>query len=277
MLPPRARLLRAFGYSAVGWAVLALLRTSLRVVVIPRPPAQAAAVLGQVLLASLPWLLAGPAVVILAGRLGWQRGWRARTVAVHAAAALMLSLLEAGWSWLILPVAGYPMTLPAPVFYLVRLDQSLFLYLCLLGIGLALRHRRRRDEAAARGARLESRLLHARLHILELQLHPHFLFNTLNAVSELVHRDAALARAVLADLRELLGRSLDPRAGQEIALRDELALLEPYARIQRTRFAGSLDVVVDVDPATLDAAVPRLVLQPLVENAIRHGTSRRAG
>jgi len=276
MLPSRASVVRALGYSAAGWLVLVVLRTGLRLVAIPRTPAEALGVLWLVMAASLPWLFAAPAVVALAERLPWTRGHRARTAALHVLAAVALSLTDAVWLWQVLLHSGYPMTLPPSVFYLVRLEQTVFLYLCLVGLGLALRHRRRLDEATAHTARLESRLLHARLHVLELQLQPHFLFNALNAVSELVHRDAISARAMLASLRELLGRSLDTAAGQEIPLRDELALLEPYVGIQRTRFAGSLDVVLSVEPATLAAMVPRLVLQPLVENAIRHGTARRA-
>ncbi len=277
MPPLHARILRALGYSAVGWIVLALLRTSLRVAVIPRSPGAAAAVLGQVLLASLPWLLAAPAIVAVASRLGWQRGTRVRTAGVHLLILLALSVVDAAWGWLVLPLVGYPMTLPPAVFYLIRLDQVVFLYLCLVGIGVAVRHQRRLEQAATRAAWLASRILHARLHVLELQLHPHFLFNTLNAASELVHRDPAAARSMLASLRELLARSLDDGSAQEIPLREELALLEPYARIQHTRFAGSLTIAVDADADALDARVPRLVLQPLVENAIRHGTARRAG
>ena len=176
-----------------------------------------------------------------------------------------------------LPLTGYPITVSPVVWYLVRLDQVCFLYLCLVGLGVGLRHRARLDAALVRAASLHAELLQARLHVLALQLHPHFLFNTLNAVSELVHRDAAAARRMLDSLRDLLARSLDAGAAQEVPLREELALLEPYARIQRTRFADSLDIRVEAAPETLDAAVPRLVLQPLVENAIRHGTARRVG
>ena len=113
--------------------------------------------------------------------------------------------------------------------------------------------------------------------MLALQLHPHFLFNTLNTISELVHRNASAAQAMLADLADLLRRSLEAGAIQEVTLRDELELLEPYARIQRTRFSGSLDIRTEIDPEALGARVPRLLLQPLVENAIRHGTARRTG
>jgi LytS/YehU family sensor histidine kinase len=269
--------LQAYGIAAVGWVLLALVRTALRIAAIPRPFGTALAIFGQLLLASLPWLLVAPAIVALAARLPWQPGRRVRTAVTLAAIGIAFSVVDSMWGRLVLPLAGYPMTLSAGVWYLVRLDQALFTYAALVGLGVALRHRRRLDQARLRGAQLEARLIHARLHVLALQLHPHFLFNTLNAVSELVHRDAVAARRMLDSLRELLSRSLDGDAAQEVPLAEELALLEPYATIQRTRFAGSLTIRVEPDPGSLSALVPRLVLQPLVENAIRHGTARRAG
>ncbi len=270
-------LFRTFGFAAASWLLLALIRTSLRIAAIPRPLGTAVTIFGQVLAGSLLWLVWAPGVVALAERLPWQKGDRLRTVGTHVAVALSITVVEAAWGWLVLPLVGYPMTQPPLVWYLVRLDQVCFLYLCLVGLGVGLRHRARLDTALLRSTSLNAELLRARLHVLALQLHPHFLFNTLNAVSELVHRDAAAARRMLDSLRELLARSLDASARQAVPLREELALLEPYARIQRTRFADSLDIQVEAAPETLDASVPRLVLQPLVENAIRHGTARRGG
>jgi hypothetical protein len=260
----------------VVWVLLAAVRTGLRLASIPRPLAAALALFGRVLLVSLPWLFLAPLVVAVAMRLTWRPGRRWRTVGVHLVLAIGLALVDSLWGWIALPAAGDPMTFSPGLWYLYRLDQTLFTYLCLVGIGLALRHRRRLDQARVRTTRLESQLTHARLHVLTLQLHPHFLFNTLNAVSELVHREPAAARRMLDNLRELLHRSLEGSAAQEHPLREELAMLGSYARIQRTRFADSLAIVVDAAPDTLDAMVPRMVLQPLVENAIRHGTARRA-
>jgi LytS/YehU family sensor histidine kinase len=253
----------------MGWILLGLLRTGLRVATIPRPLPAAAATLLQVLLASLPWLLLAPAIVALAAG--------TRGAAVHVALAIAMWLMDAAWGWLVLPAAGYPIGLSPGGFLLSRLDQALFLYLSLLGIGLALRHHRRRAQAREHSARLEARLLHARLHVLELRLQPHFLFNTLNAVSELVHRDARAAQSMLESLRTLLACSLDGGKRQAVPLREELALLEHYAAIQRARFAGSLTILAAADPTALEARVPRFLLQPLVENAIRHGTARRSG
>ena len=277
MLPLPSQVLRVVGWSVAGWLVLGGLRTALRIVAIPRPPAVALGVLTQVLIASAPWLVAAPVIVALASRQprgGWDR-WR--IVAVHAGVALAVSVADAAWGWLILPRLGAPILVRPEVFYLFRLDQVAFLYAGLVGLGIALRHRQRLAEAEGRAGRLEMQLLRARLHVLELQLHPHFLFNTLNAVSELVHRDPSASRTMLASLRELLDRALGTDGAQEITLREELALLAHYARIQRARFAGSLEIATEVEDASLEARVPRLVLQPLVENAIRHGTAHRSG
>jgi len=269
--------IRRISLATASWILLALVRTSLRIAAIPRPFGTAVLIFGQVLTASVLWLVWAPGVVALAKRLPWRAGQRLRIVAIHLAVATAITVAEAAWAWLVLPLVGYPMTLSPGVWYLVRLDQTCFLYLCLVGLGLGLRYRSRLDAALVRAASLNAELLQARLHVLALELHPHFLFNTLNAVSELVHRDAATARRMLSSLRELLARSLDPGVTQEVPLREELALLEHYACIQRTRFAGSLRIDVEAAPETLDASVPRLVLQPLVENAIRHGTARRMG
>jgi len=104
-----------------------------------------------------------------------------------------------------------------------------------------------------------------------MQLHPHFLFNTLHTISALIHRDANAADAMLARLSDLLRLTLDRVGTQQLQLKEELDFIEKYLEIEHTRFGDRLRVVFDVDPVVLDAAVPSLVLQPLVENALRHG------
>src|SRR5690242_6113059 len=110
-----------------------------------------------------------------------------------------------------------------------------------------------------------------RLHVLEAQLHPHFLFNTLNSIATLMHEDVDAADEMMAKLATLLRRTLNRNGANEIPLKEELEILEIYLDIQRTRFADRLTTVVDADPSTLDVMVPKLILQPLVENAVRHG------
>jgi len=138
-------------------------------------------------------------------------------------------------------------------------------------------HRIHEARLAARSARLETQLARTELQILRSQLDPHFLFNALHVISELVHVDPSRADRMVARLGDLLRMSAALARSSDVALRKELEFVNAYLEIQEARFGGKLRVVRDVDIATLDAAVPSLVVQPLVENAIRHGTSRRAG
>lgn len=126
-----------------------------------------------------------------------------------------------------------------------------------------------------RTAQLETRLAHAQLDMLKMQLHPHFLFNTLNAISALMHRDTKAAEEMLAGLSDLLRLTLDNAAVQEVTLKSELEFTGRYLEIEQVRFADRLKVHFDIDPETLDALVPNMVLQPLVENAVRHGIATR--
>ncbi len=131
---------------------------------------------------------------------------------------------------------------------------------------------RRRGLAAATYAR---QLAEARLHVLSAQLQPHFLFNTLHAISALVREDPARAEQLLARLSEMLRLTLRAGNRAETTLDEELALLRRYAEIQETRYGDRLRVAFEVEPGVRGAMVPRLILQPLVENAIRHGITRR--
>jgi signal transduction histidine kinase len=123
---------------------------------------------------------------------------------------------------------------------------------------------------------MERSFSQARLNALRMQLDPHFLFNALNTISAQVERSPRLARNMIEHLGDLLRLSLDARDRQEIPLAEELAFLEHYVAIQKIRFAESLRIEIEVNPEVKYALVPCLTLQPLVENAIRHGVSRRA-
>ncbi|HEX3437140.1 MAG TPA: histidine kinase [Pseudacidobacterium sp.] len=123
---------------------------------------------------------------------------------------------------------------------------------------------------------LESLVRQAELKALQYQIHPHFLFNTLNSISTLVYeRDTATANRMIARLADFLRATLDDEGAYEVPLRDELDITSLYLEIEKTRLGERLTVIEDTDPALLDAAVPRLILQPLVENAVRHGIGKR--
>jgi two-component system, LytTR family, sensor kinase len=157
-----------------------------------------------------------------------------------------------------------------------RLYLNAFLaYLDVLLAGLAIYYARDARSKQLRASKLEARLAEAQLDVLRMQLHPHFLFNTLNTVSALMHRDVQAADRMLALLGDLLRDSFEKIGAQEVSLKQELGFLEKYLEIEKTRFRDRLSVETDIDPETLDAEVPNLMLQPLVENAIRHGIARR--
>jgi len=132
-------------------------------------------------------------------------------------------------------------------------------------------------ERELRASQLESQLVQAQLQALRMQLHPHFLFNTLHAVSVLVRKgDDQAAVRMIAGLSDLLRLALDSAGAHEVPLKQEMDFVERYLAIEQVRFRDRLQVSVSLAPETLDAMVPNMLLQPLVENAIRHGVARAA-
>lgn len=154
---------------------------------------------------------------------------------------------------------------------------DLLIYAATLGTSYAVSYYERYREREVRATQLEAQLAQAQLQALKMQLHPHFLFNTLNGIAGLV-RDSKNKAAVdmLAGLSDLLRYTLENAGKQEVPLSEELEFLELYLDIQQMRFPDRLRVEMRIAPETLDAMVPNLILQPLVENAIRHGVSLRA-
>jgi len=144
-------------------------------------------------------------------------------------------------------------------------------YCTLLAVYHALVYYRVSQDRALRASQLEARLAQAQLQVLRMQLQPHFLFNTLHTISALMHRDVKRADSMIAALSDLLRMSLRSVGVQEVELREELDFLQRYLEIMRLRFGDRLTVTLDIDPEVLDARVPTLVLQPLVENSFRHG------
>jgi LytS/YehU family sensor histidine kinase len=181
------------------------------------------------------------------------------------------------------PRRGPPITWRTGLLRLWFLDD-LIVYFAVLAVGIArdifARYRSRHDETVrltAQAAQLQAQLAEARLAVLSAQLNPHFLFNTLHAVSSLVERDPRGVRRMIARLSELLRVTLEGTSEQEIPLSRELELLQLYLDIMQVRFQGRLVVDIHVDDEVLDALVPNFVLQPLVENAVMHGVSKVEG
>lgn len=153
---------------------------------------------------------------------------------------------------------------------------DILVYLGLFTVGLAFTHYHRAQDRERKAAELESELSRAQLQVLQAQVNPHFLFNALNTVSSLVEDDPTRTRRVVAQLSSLLRRSLDSSAQTEIPLAEELSFVQQYLSIMQARYGERLVYDVDVSASVRRASVPAFVLQPIVENAIKHGVSRIA-
>jgi len=153
---------------------------------------------------------------------------------------------------------------------------SLLVYFLIVGIAELYQFQQSYLSAALQMERLERSFTEARLNALRMQLDPHFLFNALNTISSQITQDAKLARRMIEHLGDLLRASLQSEGKQEIPISDELAFLDHYLAIQKIRFGEKLQIHIRIEPDAQSAIVPSLVLQPLVENAIRHGIGKRS-
>jgi two-component system, LytTR family, sensor kinase len=208
-----------------------------------------------------------------------------RALLVHASAAALFSVIHTaamlGVRSTFWPAAGKPPNVEWTTFiqrqYLNQLDWALMTYAAIVGLSYALGYYRESRAREIKSAQLETSLAEARLKTLEAQLHPHFLFNTLHAISTLVHTKPDAADRMISRLSDLLRLAFESSGATGVSLQQELEFLQKYLEIEQTRFQDRLSVRFDIDPETFDAEVPRLILQPLVENAIKHGVSPRSG
>jgi two-component system LytT family sensor kinase len=222
----------------------------------------------------LVWTLFTPLILALARRFFVERGTVRRYLPVHLAAALALATLDVLFSY---QVATYTW-FTEPIFtrfYGTYLHNAILAYTGVAAAGHGMEIYRRYRQRELQASQLETQLTRAHLHALEMQIQPHFLFNTLNSISELIHDDPEAAEVMVAQLGDLLRMTIAGDGRQEVPLSRELDLVGAYLEIERTRFQDRLTVKKQVEPDVLDALVPSLILQPLVENAIRHGLSPR--
>lgn len=211
-----------------------------------------------------------------------QSNWKSR-VLLHIIGSLLFTAVHVAFRLSILPMkdeSGH--VVPVTITFAWRLfvsytyDDALTTYwpILILVQMFDFHHRSRQNELQA--AQLETELAKAHLQRLKSQLQPHFLFNTLNSISALMHMDVKAADRMISQLSDLLRLSFESGDVQESTLRQELDFVSGYLRIEQTRFSDRLAVSFDIDPETYDARIPHMLLQPLVENAVRHGIAKRS-
>ncbi len=218
-----------------------------------------------------------PAIFWLGRHFPFTRDDWKRAAAVHVPASILITsahlMLVGTWRYFLQGVRGgdpqWFQTVADAFFRTV--DQVLPVYWAIIGLQHAVDYARQARAREVRTARLEARLVASQLQALQQQLHPHFLFNTLHAISTLVHRDPDKADLMIERLSDLLRMTLNKVGVQEVELVEELEYLRAYTDIEQVHFGHRLKIDQRIDAAAIDALVPTLILQPLVENAVRHG------
>lgn len=229
------------------------------------------------------WFLLLPGILAATRRFPVYRSRLSSSISAHLAIGTCFALADIAIrvvvnSWL--PWSSSAASQPFPKrfesLFLSSFHSNLLVYWAIIGVTQGLTYYRKFEERELRASQLETRLAHAQLQVLKMQLQPHFLFNTLHAISALVHKDPDAADRTIALLSDLLRLTLETGGAQEVSLQQETDVLQRYIEIELTRFGDRLSVRLDITDDVRDACVPSFLLQPLVENAIRHGIARRS-
>jgi len=230
------------------------------------------------------WAILAPFVLWLARSYRFERLTWARALVVHVPAVFVVTfvhamLIGAGRVLTMQLFAGQQVDwwLGVRERFFLYFDWEMMTYWAIIAVSHAFDYYRESQDRALTTAQLQTRLAEARLQALQRQLHPHFLFNTLHTISALMHRDIDAADSMLARLSDLLRLTLDRVGSQMVPLKDELDFINKYLEIERTRFGDRLHTTFVIEPDALSASVPNFLLQPLVENALRHGIGPKVG
>lgn len=230
------------------------------------------------LASSYGWFALMPIILWLANRYPLDRRENlARNVVINLIGCIALVLVHLAWdafsqSFLNYRRRQFETYFSAFAFqFFLNFHWSFLVYLEINIILYGIRYYNKFRAGELRASKLEARLAQTRLKILQMQLHPHFLFNTHNAIAELIHKDPSAAERMVENLSDLLRMSLNKLNVEEVSLQQELEFLNKYLEIEQTRFHDRLKIKKTIAPDTLDATVPNMILQPLIENAVKHG------
>jgi LytS/YehU family sensor histidine kinase len=227
------------------------------------------------------WAVLTPVVLRLAKRFPIERKKWLPNSLLHLSCAMLLACIEVALFVVVTPYVGLPpirntFIANYAAIFAIDFHFDLLTYAGVLGVTQILDYYHKYQERELRASQLQTQLAEAQLGALRMQLHPHFLFNTLNAIVVLVRKNSGEeAVRMLTGLAELLRKTLQQMDSPEVTARQELEFINRYLEIERVRFGDRLRVVMEVEPDVLEASVPSLILQPLVENSIRHGIAKR--
>lgn len=270
---------RASALASASFAAVIAVSVMTLTVTMPDAPARTVWLLAGPIWGS--WLLLSPLVVASAQRWTFARGTAARSARAHAGILVAIQILQSYLSHL--AVGALQPTVPQDPPRILdllmhqRLPLTALTYGALVGLAWGTGTWWRAQDQALQLERAERQAAEARLAALSARLRPHVLFNTLHAIGALLEHDHGRGRAMIASLGDVLRDLLDETAPTEVPLGEEVVLLDRYLVIERHRFADRLRVTTLIEPEASGVLVPRLLLQPLVENAIHHGLARRGG
>lgn len=265
-----------------GWTFLALLFSApqmIQAIRLNRVAEGWNSVLGELIFSYL-WLAFTPLAIWFSKSFRIEGGHRFRRLTIHFLASGVFLLVHVLLFTVIsIPFGWYSQLTPfSNRYFLLILNftpSNVMFYWGIIVIEHALDYYQKLQERELKASQLEAQLAQSQLQVLKMQLHPHFLFNTLNAISALIRESPDEAEEMVSQLGDLLRMTLDTAGLQEVSFKKELEFLKHYLDIEQTRFQDRLKVELAIEPEALDGLVPSMILQPLVENSVRHGVAPR--
>ncbi len=265
-----------------GWTFLALLFSGPQMIQAIRlnRVAEGWSVVAGELIFSYLWLAFTPFAIWMSKSFRIEDGQRFKSLTIHFLASLVFLLIHILLFTVIsIPFGWYSQLNPFSNRYLLLIlnftPSNVMFYWGIVVIEHAIDYYRKLQERELKASQLEAQLAQSQLQVLKMQLHPHFLFNTLNAISALIRESPDEAEEMVSQLGDLLRMTLETAGVQEVSFKKELEFLGHYLDIEQTRFQDRLKVEMAIEPDTLDGLVPSMILQPLVENSVRHGVAPR--